>query len=79
LARWSEGVVADRRERRMALRLAAERAAIPAGAGEVFDEDASPVVAAVPEPAAVYGDDDIDEELFADDQDFYGGALEVLQ
>jgi len=78
LSRWGEGVVADRRERRMAVRLAAERAAIPAGAAEIFDEDADPVIPA-PEPAVLLGDDDVEEELLADDQDFYGDALEVLQ
>jgi hypothetical protein len=33
LARWDQGIVAGRRERRMAVRLAAERAALPAVPG----------------------------------------------
>jgi hypothetical protein len=79
LARWSEGVVADRRERRMAARISAERAAIPAGVEAIFDEESQVVPAAVSGQAQVAGDDDFEEEVFADEQEFYGDALGVLQ
>jgi hypothetical protein len=85
-------MVAGRRERRMAVRLAAERAALP-----VLDDPASQVAylpsvtghAAGAEPAdaglrpvpPIDADDDDDEEIFddPDDSDFYADAFEVLE
>ena len=71
LARWSEGVVADRRERRIAIRLSAENAEIGAGVQAVFDEHASAVPLAAPGTASPLWPadaDDVEEELFADDR-----------
>jgi transposase InsO family protein len=76
LQRWDAGMVTDRRERRMAARLSAEYAALPA---------VEPAPAATPErepsdPAEeagmplIVGDDD-DGDL---DDDFYDDAFEVL-
>jgi len=79
LARWSEGVVADRRERRMAARLSAERAAIAAGAAQAFDEPDEVIDIPPPQAALVLGDDDVEEELIEEPVGFYGDALEVLQ
>jgi transposase InsO family protein len=79
LARWSTGVVAGRRERRMAARLSAERAAIPPQPGTVFDEPDE--LAAVPAQAGLQlpGDDDAGDELADDADGFYDDALEVLE
>ena len=79
LERWSEGVVADRRERRMAARLSAERAAIPAQAGTVFDVAEEAGAIPVSEGPALFGDDDVEEELIDDVEGFYDDALEVLE
>jgi transposase InsO family protein len=94
LARWDQGVVTGRRERRMAVRLAAERAALP----DPSDREAAGHVAWLPgtagpgaesprEDAAlravppVDGDDDDPAEIFDDpaDHDFYADAFEVLE
>ncbi|MBL7495265.1 transposase [Frankia sp. CNm7] len=90
LARWDTGMVSDRRERRMAVRLAAERQALP------MPEDAAEPVTGLPTLVAlaggeeavhepirpvedVRGDDDTDEEIFdSPDDDFYADAFEVL-
>ncbi len=48
LGRWDKGMVTDRRERRMALRLGAERAALPIG-----EEEPAAQVAALPSVAAL--------------------------
>ena len=95
LARWDKGMVTGRRERRMAVRLAAERAALPVLAHQ--DDPANQVaylpggagLAAGPGPAeaalravpCVDGDDDDAEEIFddPDDSDFYADAFEVLE
>jgi putative transposase len=68
LERWEAGLVADRRERRMAVRLASEYAALPA----------TPPAAAPPAAAElvlVDGDDDDEGEL---EDGFYDDAFEVL-
>jgi hypothetical protein len=84
LERWRAGEVQGRRERRIAARLAAERAAIPAGGGTAFDgllaEDSDAAPTRQDEPAAeVLGDDDSEEELVAEVDGFYDDALEVLE
>ena len=94
LARWDQGMVAGRRERRMAIRLAAERAAlpdppdIPAAAQAAWlpgttapgtqPPPAEPALHAVPD---VHGDDEDAEEIFDDpaDGDFYADAFEILE
>ncbi|MDF3292444.1 Mu transposase C-terminal domain-containing protein [Streptomyces silvisoli] len=75
LARWSQGEVADRREKRIAARIAAERVALP-----TLVDSAVPV-AATGSADLVAGDDDRDEELFddVDDEDFYADAFEVIE
>ena len=88
-------MVTARRERRKAVRLAAERAALPVLAHQ--DDRANQVaylpgvagLAAGPGPAeaalravpCVDGDDDDAEEIFddPDDSDFYADAFEVLK
>ena len=95
LARWDKGMVTGRRERRMAVRLAAERAALPVLARP--GDPASQVPACRASPAmlpgwslqtprcelvpCVDGDDDDAEEIFddPDDSDFYADAFEVLR
>lgn len=74
LARWSTGEVADRRERRIAARLAAERTALPQLAPPVAVDDQDAEREAVPDRAAalslvsdlVMGDDDEDGEILAE-------------
>jgi hypothetical protein len=57
LERWRAGAVESRRERRMAVRLLAERAGLPdLAVAESPIEDAAAV--------GVFGDDDVEEELF---------------
>jgi transposase InsO family protein len=80
LARWDKGMVADRRERRMAVRLGAERAALPP-AGDAAEQaatlptvtalgaadEASPRPPSVPDEPTVPemgGDDDDADEIF---------------
>jgi transposase InsO family protein len=94
LARWDQGMVTGRRERRMAVRLAAERAALP----DPQDEEPEALVAclagvpgsgAEPPPVDadvranpdVAGDDDDPAEIFDDpaDGDFYADAFEVIE
>jgi transposase InsO family protein len=77
LARWDQGMVTGRRERRMAVRLAAERPALP----DPADTEAAPgegVLHAVPDTA---GDDDDFDEIFddPDDADFYADAFEIIE
>jgi len=95
LARWDKGMVTGRRERRMAVRLAAERAALPVLARP---DDPATQVAYLPGVAGLAagsgpadaalravpctdGDDDDAEEIFddPDDSDFYADAFEVLE
>ncbi|MFI0224213.1 Mu transposase C-terminal domain-containing protein [Streptomyces lydicus] len=83
LARWDQGMVTDRRERRMALRLSAERAAVPLPRLPE-EEPHTPVSTArlhlVPEPS-VTSDLDEEDEIFEapDGDDFYADAFEVLE
>lgn len=95
LARWEQGNVAGRRERRMAARLAAERTALPAVPGTPgprpepdFDspQASSPgALMLLPGPGgeqpAAAGDDDDPAEIFdePDGDGFYADALEVLE
>jgi transposase InsO family protein len=93
LARWDQGMVTGRRERRMAVRLAAERTALPdpaehdlAGqvaylpgtAGPGTEPPGEAALRTVPE---VTGDDEDPEEIFDDpaDGDFYADAFEILE
>jgi putative transposase len=82
LARWDQGMVTGRRERRMAIRLAAERAALPDPPGITAPGTqplpAEPALRAVPD---VDGDDDDPEEIFDDPAggDFYADAFEILE
>ncbi|MGO9163952.1 MAG: hypothetical protein ACLP7J_25250 [Streptosporangiaceae bacterium] len=93
LARWDQGMVTGRRERRMAIRMAAERAALP----DPPDQETAPVAClpgvpgsgAEPPPGdaalrvvpGAVGDDDDPAEIFDDpeDGDFYADAFEVLE
>ena len=76
LARWDQGMVSGRRERRMAVRLAAEHAA-PAVPEAAEAQGPGPQLQA----AAAEGDDDDAEEIFdtPGDGDFYADAFEVLE
>ncbi len=77
LARWDQGMVTSRRERRMAVRLAAEHAAVAVpDAAEAGDP--GPQLRAA---ASAEGDDDDAEEIFdaPGDGDFYADAFEVLE
>jgi hypothetical protein len=87
-------MVTGRRERRMAIRLASERPALPS----LPEGDPAAQVAALPSAAAAFGeepaqvgelpvlpqvegDDDEAEEIFdaPDDGDFYADAFEVVE
>jgi putative transposase len=77
LARWDQGMVTGRRERRMAARLAAEHAALTV-------PDAAEAESPGPQPQAAGdaegdGDDDDAEEIFDAPGDFYADAFEVLE
>jgi transposase InsO family protein len=89
LGRWEKGMVTGRRERRIAVRLAAERAALP-----VPDEPADQVAAASTLAAAAAAaspaaglhavadiDSEDDDEIFdaPDGDDFYADAFEVIE
>jgi putative transposase len=88
LARWKNGIVAGRAERRMAARLAAQYAALPLAAEPTQStEPLEPVAssggdAVVAELQIVSDDDDeadpADESAIDDDEDFYADAFEVL-
>jgi transposase InsO family protein len=85
LARWSSGAVSDRRERRIAARLSAERAAIPGLADAELGEAAALLEheqqSALPGAhlVVITGDDDEEAELLEDLDGFYDDALEVLE
>jgi transposase InsO family protein len=81
LERWSSGAVADRRERRIAVRLAAERAGLPPAPIGAEPEPGLGAAAMFPQQAApgMIGDDDAEEELIEDVEAFYRDALEVLE
>ncbi len=91
LARWDQGMVTGRRERRMAIRLASERASLPDPAGQqaariaVFPQAAAgaeepphAVLNAVPDSVH---DDGEPGKVYGDreDDDFYADAFEVLE
>ncbi len=80
LERWKTGAVTDRRERRMAARLAAERAALP-GLAALGPAEPDTAAGATERPPlrVVRGDDDTDDELADDVAGFYDDALEVLE
>jgi len=77
LARWDQGMVTGRRERRMAIRLAAERAALP----DLAAAQPLPAEAALHGVPDVHGDGEDPEEIFDDpaDGDFYADAFEILE
>ena len=75
LARWDQGMVTGRRERRMAARLAAEHAALAV-------PEAAEAESPGPQPRAAgdaEGDDDDADEIFDAPGDFYADAFEVLE
>ncbi|MFH9710167.1 helix-turn-helix domain-containing protein [Streptomyces luteogriseus] len=80
LARWDQGMVTDRRERRMAVRLSAERSALALPALPEQTGPAAPaglrLVAELPG-----GDADQEDEIFdvPDGDDFYADAFEVIE
>jgi transposase InsO family protein len=90
LARWDQGVVTGRRERRMAARLAAERAALPAVRGprpdpapdaDAGDGPGTAVLPGAAELPGAGGDDDDPAEIFDEPEGggFYDDAFEVLE
>ncbi|WP_280445100.1 helix-turn-helix domain-containing protein [Nocardia brasiliensis] len=88
LARWNTGEVLDRRERRMAARLSAERSGVAAAAELELAVDPAPALPALTESdGPLLSDDDDDNEIFDDTEDFdadaaaefYADALEVLE
>ncbi|MFB7013544.1 MULTISPECIES: helix-turn-helix domain-containing protein [unclassified Streptomyces] len=80
LTRWNQGMVTDRRERRMAVRLSAERDALSL---PMLPEQSGPLtppeLTLVPELPA--GDSDEEDELFDAPvgDDFYADAFEVIE
>jgi transposase InsO family protein len=81
LSRWDAGEVLDRRERRMAARLAAERSGLAAAAELELAADPVPALSAATTSSGppVVGDDDDDSEILDDVDGFYDDALEVLE
>lgn len=81
LSRWDKGMVTDRRERRMALRLSAERAALPLPDPTSSAPPRPPAPPPSQPPSIVDGDDDDEDEVLdtPDDDDFYADAFEVLE
>jgi hypothetical protein len=93
LTRWDQGMVTDRRERRIAARLAAERSALPVPP----PDDPATTVADLPTVAGlaagenapakadiealIEGDDDDPEEIFDEPrpEDFYADAFGILE
>jgi putative transposase len=75
LGRWDTGLVTNRRERRMAVRLSAEYAALPAADLPPPPPPTPPEPRAPVEPMNACGDDDDDSDL---DGGFYDDAFEVL-
>ncbi|MEV7929213.1 integrase [Kitasatospora sp. NPDC088779] len=76
LQRWESGQVMDRRERRMAARLSAERSGIPLPSSP---QDGDPAVLPAQAGPQLVGDDDSEDELFDDTEGYYDDALEVLE
>lgn len=80
LARWDQGMVSGRRERRMAVRLSAERSALSLPAlPEQSTAGSPPELRVVPD--APVGDSDDEEEIFdaPDGEDYYADAFEVIE
>lgn len=81
LGRWKRGLVTDRRERHLAVRLSAEYAALPLP-GEAISSDAPAAhhdAAAPIDAAVVVGEDDDGDDLDeATDEGYYEDAFEVL-
>ncbi|MEQ4305597.1 Mu transposase C-terminal domain-containing protein [Plantactinospora sp. B6F1] len=77
LQRWDAGLIADRRERRMAARLAAEYAALPAAPPTDASAPLPPTQRTAADLAAVVIDSDDDDDTDLDDG-FYDDAFEVL-
>ncbi|WP_460755131.1 integrase [Myceligenerans cantabricum] len=81
LGRWKRGLVTDRRERHLAVRLSAEYAALPLP-GDVTSSDAPAADhdagAPIDAPVVVGEDDDGDDLDEATDEDYYEDAFEVL-
>ncbi|MCX4098340.1 helix-turn-helix domain-containing protein [Nocardia sp. alder85J] len=85
LNRWSAGEVIDRRERRMAARLSAERSGLQA-VTDLDNAAAAPAAAMLGGTvgAEIRGDDDAEDELFDDPadepgEDYWADAMEVLE
>lgn len=77
LQRWDSGQVLDRRERRMAARLSAERSGTPLPPSPQDDEPA--VLLPAQAGGQLVGDDDSEDELLDDVDGYYDDALEVLE
>ncbi|MDQ2816354.1 MAG: Mu transposase C-terminal domain-containing protein, partial [Actinomycetota bacterium] len=77
LARWDQGMVTGRRERRMAARLAAEHAALTVPEAAEAESPGPQLQAA----GGTGGDDDDAEEIFdaPGDGDFYADAFEIIE
>ncbi|KJF19332.1 transposase [Rhodococcus sp. WS3] len=78
LGRWAAGEVTDRRERRMAARLSAERTGLHTLADVQFAAPEAPELLSL-SAADISGDDDVEAELLDDLDGFYDDALEVLE
>ncbi|MFL4492409.1 hypothetical protein ACJ6WD_14305 [Streptomyces sp. VTCC 41912] len=80
LARWDQGMVTGRRERRMAVRLSAERNVLSLPTlPEQATASSPPELTVVPDPPV--GDSDDEEEIFdsPDGEDYYADAFEVIE
>ncbi|WP_164904924.1 helix-turn-helix domain-containing protein [Streptomyces cyaneus] len=80
LTRWDQGMVTDRRERRIAVRLSAERGALslpvlPEQSGPLT----SPELRLVPELPPGEGDDEAELFDVPEGDDFYADAFEVIE
>ncbi|WP_217712064.1 Mu transposase C-terminal domain-containing protein [Kitasatospora sp. NA04385] len=78
LQRWDNGQVLDRRERRMAARLSAERSGTPLPPAAQDDDFPTRLPAQSSSPQ-LEGDGDSEDELFDDIDGYYDDALEVLE
>lgn len=78
LNRWKEGVVTDRRERRMAVRLSSQYNALPIAAPPPAAPEVDTARPRLELVAALDGDDD-DADDVENLDDFYSDAIEVLE